>query len=299
MEKKEFRFSYYSLEAHVVLENDNLSIKQGLGKWQFPLRNLKYLYVISSQGQYMQTILAYETPEKKMKRVYINSDAIDARALELIELLVKLKPEIDIRSKKPAEAYKLKKTANMLLVGIIITDLIFMAILGIGLCPLIIHGIDKGHETYTIEELSKLKNFTTRNITVNNFTLVENYMKSTVSSSKSSTKTTTYYVPVVSEDWTIDKKVTVIAMTTDIKKFFAMKEISGVIRNVFWEGLDSKDKKFFRENIGLKLSKRSLLLETQANPGQDFIIMLIFGGIIFAMVQGIIIAAYISTIRKK
>ena len=107
MSDSEFSFQYMVMTNTAGIRGGQLSIKQGLKKWDVPISSLKFLYVKNNEtASADELLISYEVQTGKIKKIRCYSNEGEKGFSELVEALVTLRPDIDIRNLDTKEAFK-------------------------------------------------------------------------------------------------------------------------------------------------------------------------------------------------
>lgn len=248
MEQKTFEFTYMMMKIKVTTDDQWVTVKQGLRSWTVAIADLKYLYIIDREGVGREMILAYEKIPGKLKRVRVNAFFGEAGFNNLLDHLLALRPDIDIRDLPSKEAHKLMKAPDVVNLTLGIMTLAFTGIMAIISAPWFIHGLDSGEQTINAGECALVCNVETRNLNVRGYLAIAFAIEETTENDYD--VSIDYYIPLVPFDWEPEDPVFLVLKTPDISEsefdiLAKMDAIPCVLRDILWEGLGNERKTFF------------------------------------------------------
>jgi len=295
MAEEIFEFKFMLTTTTVILDETTLTIKLPLTSKSLEVTRLRYLYVLTHPEVGLECILAYEGSSGKLKRLRIESNFEEPGFKAMVEKLVALKPEIDIRDKTLQEAHKLMGAANLVrlmpgvvfLVGSIIITLMFL--------PSLVHAFDSGKTVYDARLCRASCNLTSRNVLLKNgYLYSESYMELTSTNAGSSA--VHYYFAYLPDDWKDGEPIYNIVKTEqlseeEISDLESQTEIPVILRNALWEGLSPDIRNFFEKELGFKVAAEARLFEYGADTQAELIFYFILEGIflILTIIVGIIV----------
>jgi len=133
---------------------------------------------------------------------------------------------------------------------------LLFAVCAIGFLPILIHGLDGGHEVVSVEAWARGERPSTHNLTLQGVASTNVYKEVFTAKEKSYTK---YYIPIVEPNWDSAKPVYFILETgalTDekLQKILAQKEFEVMVTNVLWERISRNGNRYFTDEGKLKLA---------------------------------------------
>lgn len=303
MPQEIFEFKFMLTQTSVIIDETTVTLKLPLTSKSVELAKLKYLYVLTHPDVGQECVLAYEGPSRKLKRLRIESNFEEAGFKAMVERLVALKPEIDIRDKSLKEAQRLMGAANLVrlmpgvvfLLGTIIITLMFL--------PSLAHVFDQGQTVYDARLCRASCNLSSRNVLLSNgYLYTESYLELTSTSRGSSS--ISYYFAYLPDDWKEGEPIYNIVKTEqvsdeEISKLESQTEIPAVLRNALWEGLSSDVRDFFEKELGFRVAAEARLFEYGADIQAEIIFYFIVEGLllIITVIVGIIVKR--SYAKKK
>lgn len=279
--RQSFTYGYMTFRCEAALDADELTVKQGLRTFRVAIPKLRFLFVRSSTSSPQQSlVLAEERTGKRNKIHRFFANAGDPQFLALIDAIIDLRPDIDLRGLDEKTALKKMGATNT---DFIVLVLAMPLIVAIALLPRAIHGFDFTEDRISIASLAKGKQPDSRNIIITGARarLAESIEVTTTRTKRGvdTGSTTKYLVPIVQPDWDKSQPVRVILETdemtsADEEKLERATKFTGIVRNVLWEGLDRGDREYLTREAGLALHDDVLLVEYRANPRFDLLVFL-------------------------
>lgn len=297
---KTFSYSYmqFTITARV---GDALEIKMGLRTQRVPLESLRYVYV-STLGEYQELIVAYDKPNgsRGILRSYANMG--DSQFKALVDDLAGLKPNADLRMKPRREALQTMGARDTQKVAMVAVPLVVMAMITVGLLPMIVHAVDQGSQQVTAAELGKTR-LTSRNLVLSG-ELDDQRFLSITNTENGVKKSGAFEFPVFPAGAPDDAFIPVVLKTRELPDS-AIDELAArgawkcTLRDVLWEGLDSDDRDYLRDQLQLNVTKDTKLCELE--DGRDLPLWGIVLSVVClgAFVSGIIVLALWMQRRKQ
>lgn len=152
-------------------------------------------------------------------------------------------------------------------------SVIVLVALLVGLCaaalPSVLHVLDRGAETVTVEQLASGHRPQSRNLTVQGVLDAQHIVEKTVKDKDDHVKERRSFLPLVARGWSPAQPVAVIYSTKAwagfrLEELMARDHHEGVLRDILWEGLDGSVRERL-SGMGLHLAERVLLVE-EPNP---------------------------------
>lgn len=298
MQVQEFKPNYMGVPIKATVSPERVTIKMGLRKLDAPLANLRHLYVIdhgSPAGH--ELMLSHEPAPGKNKVFRLTTTHADPELLRLIETLVALRPEIDIRNVASKAAYRMMGATNVVavigwLMPVLIT-LIFVVIMA----PWLFHGIDGGHDEIDAATFDSADfDLDSRNVTISNgqFLFEQALTIETTSDSGTSVE---WAIPIVGLDWKSGDPVHLVLKTHELSAEEAehlnlSSGIDGVVRNIWWEGLADDENAYFGNSFGLQMADDVQEVEYAADTKMELYLALFVIGFIAVLMTiiGVVVA---------
>ncbi|MBN2494096.1 MAG: hypothetical protein JXR96_05860 [Deltaproteobacteria bacterium] len=303
MAAQEYKFKFTVFTVTATLDDVQLTVKQGPRRMKADLATLRYLYVLDHANVGHELILACEVAPGKLKRIRFNSDFGQAEFGALVDALVQLKPEIDIRTLPIGEAHKKMGATNFVALAPVIAMLAVTGLVAVLFVPAFIHGLDSGSQTVDVKDCLGECELQTRNLIVRGVVLGDESIQKETTTEGSSAKTIEYFFPLVSEDWKPGEPVHWVIKTPELTDAEAEKidpaaGIQVVLRDVWWEGLDSDAEDYFKNEIKLVLAEDLRMVEYQADTALEAGIGLGVVGFTLLVMAIIAIVTYVKN-RKR
>ena len=296
-QQQSFTYGFMAFQCKATLDAEHLSVKQGLRTFEASVPKLRHLYLQQSAASSQVTLLLAEersAGKNRVLRLYANPG--DLGFLGFVDAILALRPDIDLRGLPEKTALKKMGAANHDLIGLVIMVFILPTIIGVGLLPKLVHGIEFGQERISLTSIAKGKTPRSHNVLITGARAkLSESIEVTTTTKKGGVETgatTKYFVPLVPNGWEKDQPVHVILETDEMNsadeaKLERATKFSGVVRDVLWEGLSSDDREYFVKDAGLKLSDHVKLVEYRANPQFDLLVFLGATGLTFVIMLAI------------
>jgi hypothetical protein len=291
---REFKFSYYTATNVLIIDDTQFTAKMGpFIKKQFSSSDLQYFYHFINK-QYQALYMTYNA-DGKIKKIQLFSNHGETGFTEMMNYLNDKFKSHSLNHLTQDEALKNMHIANpnkwappvvFVILAVCITALMF---------PLLRHCFDSGSASVTIEQFISNPDLGTRNITIKGYPL-DVGVKETITSSRSSSRISSTYVPLVSENWKETDPIHVMLefnelSSSEFDEVLSKNEFTGVIRNVWWEGVSSDNIKFLKEKYNLTFSEKPILIEVTNSVHNDRFILWVWAGtILFILIIVIIVA---------
>jgi len=291
---KEFKFAYYTATNALVADDMQLIAKMGpFVKKQFSPSDLQYFYLFTNK-QYQVLYMTYNAGGKT-KKIQLYSNHGESGFTEMMNYLNDKYKSHSLNHLGQEEALKTMHIANPNKWAPPVVFVILSLCMTLLMFPLLRHCFDSGSASVTIEQFIANPDVGTRNITIKGYPL-DVGVKETITSSRSSSKTSSTYVPLVGESWQDGDPVQVMLEFTELSssgfdEMLEKNEFTGVIRNVWWEGVSSDNIDFLKEKYKLVFPRKPILIEVTNSAHNDgFILWIWIGTLIFILILVIIVA---------
>lgn len=278
------------MTAKNVVTIDQYSINCKIGpiiKKNALLSNVQHYYVFDDQ-QYRNLMLTFTDESGKVKKIQLYSGYGEEGFEQLLTALQQRLPGKSLQHLPEKEALAQMKIANPRKVGAILAFAIITIVISIIFVPGMIHYFDMGFESATVQELLDGKT-STRNLKLSGTLLDAGIEETTTTTRKGSTTTTVkVLLPIVTEAWTEGQPALVVLefdemSGTEYSNVLNQSEFTGVVRNVWWEGLDQQQRDYFQTNYGLEVPEQALLFEVTGEQRNDAVMFYIWLGIVAFM----------------
>lgn len=294
---KTFTFRYFTMTNSLSIDNFTVSTKNGRVKKEFPVANIINFYVLNTQ-QYQSMYMTYTDNAGKRKKIVLFAALGEMGFMEMVTELKMRMPEKSLHLLSQKEAFAAMKVANPNKWAPIVAFLLIVGIFGIFLFPGFIHFFDGGHENVTVEQVVA-GDLGTRNVTIEG-DLLDAGTEETVSGRKSGTTHSTF-IPIVDENWQEGDPVKVVLKFKELSSFdyteaMDRHSFTGVIRNVWWEGIEKDKVDFFKSEFGLHFEGTPILIEVTGKEAHNDAWSLIVFGIVAVIMAGVLT---IVAIRKN
>lgn len=293
---QEFKFKFKVVTITAILDETSLTVKQGLAKWRVGLADLRHLYVIEQEGVGLVMILSYEAGPNKLKHRRVTASPGQPGFDALIKALLARRPDIDIRDKPIPEAYALMRLSNNLkwLVPAIVGSIV-LALMSLFAIPYLLHGLDSGKQVIDVTQCSTTCDVNTHNLVVRGKLLMDAAIEKETTHRRGGVSVK-YYIPLVPKDYKPGDPIYMVVETSrlsplQLKKLAALHSFRGILRNIWFEGLDSDVVDFFRQKSGLNIADQARLLDLDASPSSDlWLALLILGVSLFVLAIAFVVA---------
>jgi hypothetical protein len=295
---KEFNFKFTLITINATIDDTNtLTIKQGLRTWKTEIYRLKHLYVLTLPDTGYTLMLTYEDERGKLKKIACNSNFGQPDFEGLVNELVALRPEIDIRTMPVNEAHKLMGAFNMVKLAPVIAFFLVMAVMTVLFLPGIVHGLNTAEQTISIADVGAPGAIKGSILTVTDtYLYIDNYLE--VTEKDETTKTVKYYIAMVPDNFKPEDPIHLVMETeempeSDLQALASGSTFKGILRNVLWEGLSGEYRDYFKNTLKLNLADDVMMLENKTDTQPDMILAFIVLGVaaVIMLVVCVIVAA--------
>jgi len=292
---KTFTFQYYTTKNS--LSADDFSMKAQLGpliKKEFAATSLQYFYRFVT-SQYEVLYLTYTAENGKTKKISLYSNLGQLQFAEMIEYLQQKYPKQSLNHLPQNEALKMMHVANRNKWVPPFVFILLSVCMSIFFYPMLRHYFDKGYVTTSIESFIANPDLGTRNLTINGY-LLDVGVKETVTSSKSSSSHSSTYIPMVDSTWNEGDPIKVILefpslSSSGFDEVIQQTEFTGVIRDIWWEGMSDDNLDFLKEKYKLDFPEEPIMIEVTGTTENDsFIIWVWSGTMVFILILVIVVA---------
>ncbi|HET6991036.1 MAG TPA: hypothetical protein VFJ43_06920 [Bacteroidia bacterium] len=294
---KEFNFNYFTAKNSVSIDDFLIRTKTGpFIKKEFPITNLQSFFIFYN-NTYQSVFFIYTDDKGKSKKIQVFATPAEVGFTELVNELNARFPSKSLNHLSDAEAFKAMKVANPnKWAPFVAFFLILFVMCGI-LYPQLRHYFDYGFANTTVTEVGEKKDLGTRNINITGILLDKSLEETTTTTNKGSTTTTvSVYVPMVDSSWKEGDPVKVILSfdklsDDEYSQVLESNSFTGVIRNVAWEGIESKQTDFLIKTYGLKFPDKPVLVQITNEKHNDEWVIFVMGLIVVILVIVFIIVA--------
>ena len=287
---QEFSFSYMASKTDVRLDDTTVYITVGPinKKTEIPLKSIKNFY-IKDYGDYKEFIIRYEKANGKIKNRKLLGGLADAAMGKLGDALAEKLPGIDLRKYDSREAMQMMKASDSQKMGFWIALIVIIAVVTVIMMPGLLHYLDNGHETVSVDEIISGKDLSTHNLTLTGTVLNQGMEETTTSKSRGSTSTTVNnYFPLIPEDYQKGDEIHILLETGDmlqseVDDFVEKSSFSGTLKDIWWEGVGSSQEDFFKENYDITFADDVMLFEVCNGKCSYTSIIYIWGGMVLIL----------------
>jgi hypothetical protein len=301
----EFSFPYYSVTNKVTIEDNLIKTQQGpLIKKEFSTCDLQY-FAHSISKQYETLTFMYTDKNLKTKKIQIYCNPGAAPFEGLITELNNKFPKKYLNNMDKEEALKIIKSVK---INMLVPMILVFVIMGIIACsisyPWLRHCFDKGFAEITVDKLIANPDIGTRNLKIEGNVLNTIIQETTTTTYKGSTTETIHtFFPLVGPDWKENDPVKVILelgnlSPSGIDELDKYNLFTGVIRDIWWEGLSSDKVDFFDKEYKIKLDK-PILIEVTYKKRNDQEVLWVLGAIMGVVFIILLIAFIVVTRQQK
>lgn len=282
---REFLFDYMGSKSSVTLDGYNVLCKIGpFRKKNFPFANIANFYVMDDKN-YRALYITYTDESGKLKKVMMYSHLGEIGLRDLVEELNRLIPTKGLNHLPEKEAFGLMKAANPKKWAPVIAFAAVFIVITIFFIPALSHYFDFGFADAEVQQLIAGEDLGTKNLNLLGYPLSQNLEETTTTTKNgSSTTTKKVYVPLVAPDWEEGQPVNVIMQFDELSdsEFDAVLESSefvGVVRDVWYEGLDDSQIQFFVDNYDMQIVGNAILFEVTGYQHNDDLLFWVWVGI--------------------
>ncbi len=291
MSARTFQFRYTVFTVTAQLDTDRLATKTGVRHTTAPIGALQHLYVRRAPAREDdELVLTYATDRGRLRRVRIFSDRDEPGFAGLVEALLALRPDIDIRHLAPAEAWRRMGARELEWVVLPAVMGVGLLVLALVLAPMWVHGFDRGAATLDVPELLSGAPPGTRNLTVIG-RLVADQGVQAKQGADARLETVTMWLPLVGPAWRPGDPVHLVLEVRGLRdadptELASHDRFEGVLRDALWERLDETPRKLFRAR-DLKLSADVRVLQLGARARDDLTLASVLVGGLSLLVLGV------------
>ena len=288
-----FTYGFMAFQCTATLDPRLLRVQQGLRTFEVAVPKLAYLYIQQTGGGTQTVLVLAEALSRKKNRILrLQANPADPGFLALVDAILALRPEIDLRGIDEKRALAKMGALNTDFLGLAIMVLVIPAVVGAVLLPQLVHGLDFGEDRISIESIAKGKHPDSLNVVITSARAkLNDSVEVTTTTAKGGVEmgsSTKFFVPLVAESWDRGDPVHIVLETDEMStaeeaKLEHATRFRGVVRNVLWEGLDRGEREYFANDVGLALAEDVMLVEYRANPRFDLLVFLAATGVTFAI----------------
>lgn len=272
---REFVFSYMTNKSTVMFDGTMVNLKMGpFRKKSFPFHSIVNWYVYEEKA-YRSIFFTYINESGKQKKIQLFAQLGEIGFRDLIEELNASIGAKGLNHLPQKEALKVMKAANPKKVGAIGAMVIILILTTTFAFPGLRHYFDFGFEEMSVEQLINGEDAGTRNLKLLGFPLDQTLEETTKTTRNGSTTTTIQvYIPIVPSDWEDGDPVHVIMQFDELSDedyygALGNSDFVGVVRNIWFEGLEDDQIQFFKDEYGMDVSDDVILFEVTGEEHND------------------------------
>ena len=295
---KEFNFTYYTAKNVVTIDDQTIKAKSGpFIKHEFAAKDLQHFYNFETKDYHVLYMTYFNERMPKAKKVQLYSQDGAGDFKNLCEELKEKFPAKSLNHLPEAEAFKMMKTANPKKWAPIAVFFILSICMTIIFYPMLMHYFDKGFAEVTIEDFLANPNIGTRNISINGLLLDAGLEETTTTTHKGSTTVTkSNFIPMVDSAWAEGDPIKTVLefgemTSSEYDEAISQFQFTGVIRDIWWEGISSDNIDFFKTEYDLKFAGTPVLIEVTNSRHNDGYIIWVWGGSILLILILVVIVA--------
>ncbi len=290
---REFIFSYMMNKNSVSFDGTSVIIKRGaFHKTTFPFHSINNWYVYEEKT-YRSLFFTYTNEAGKAKKIQLISQLGDIGFRDLVEELNMSIGAKGLNHLTQKEAFQVMKATNPKKMGALAAMIIILALTTTCMLPGLLHYFDFGFEDADVEQLIAGEDLGTRNLNLWGIPLEETLEET--NSKNGSTTSVKYFIPIVGADWDYDQPVEVImlldnASEDEFYELYDEVEFKGVVRNIWYEGMDQDEIDFFGSEYGLDVSDDVITFEVTGEEHNDSMMFFVWCFIngLFIIIFGIV-----------
>ena len=247
---------------------------------EIELDELRHVYLSDAPGLETEVRFRYETEEGYLSGLSFSVSRHDEGTTALLEALGERCPDLEIARKTPQEIRRLIHGPNIKALLPHVAGLLVTTIFAFLFMPMILHGFDSGHRTVDVSDFAS-PDFESRprNLTVIGRPLLEMAMVN--SQERHGGLIRQIFVPIVGDGWQRRDPVAVFARVDGLDEeayaaFSGAREVTGLLRDIWWEGLRAGQREFFTNEIGLEVAESAYVVHHNPRPKRDMFVAISF-----------------------
>ncbi len=289
-------YRFMTLNVGATCDGTELRVKQGLRTSRIALSEVNSVYAGRLEAgavHYEELVVLTVDPAGKRKVHRFQADLGQDQFHAMVTLLATAHLAVkDLRSLSREEAHRqigaTDSNKHALLVAMVLVPLL----VGVAGSSLLRHGLDQGHAEVTATELADGLPLKTRNLTITQGVLLDKGLRETTSKRNRRTNTRSesaeVLMPLVPPDWKPSDEVVILLRQSsskgaDVGSIPQQNAYSGVVRDLWFEGLGTKERRFFEDELGLHLASNVKLVDLDASPRTDLLLYLLMVGVTSAV----------------
>ena len=294
-----FRFTYTVFNVMARLEGDRLQVQMGIRQIDIHLDRLQHLFVDDRKSrESVELILSYVTKSGKLKRSRIFSDHGEAGFAAFVEAILERRPEIDIRGVDVSTAYERMGSRSLEWFAIPLVMFVGLVIVAVVCTPMLIHGLDT--ERTTIDITSTSTQPATRTVRILGGRLILQSAVTDTRATAGGDENASVWIPLVPPKWTEGDEVRVVVQVLGkhLGKLQPGEAVEGLLRDVWWEGLDARRRREFKQG-GVRTAHDAWLVDASATPRDDLGIAVLILGVLGTIFAGVTLTLILRRPRRR
>ena len=280
-----FRYTVFSVAA--TIDDGQLLAKSGIRTVVVPIARLQHVYVRDERrADHVELLLTHHDKKGRLKRSRLFADKHQDGLFELVDALLALRPEADVRHLSASAAYQLSGSKEMEWVALPVVMLVGWCVLAMLFSPLIRHGLDSGETTIDVAALQRA-DLPSRNVTVTGMLAPTSALrgKGGADAKPAADASQTWWIPLVPADWSPGEAVHAVLQVrrttaAQVETLAQVKRYRGIVRDIWWEGISTRRQQAFHAR-GVALAPDAVLVEFEASRKADLVLaILILGGLL-------------------
>lgn len=274
MQRFRFRYTLFTVDAQ--LGPHLLVAKTGIKVVSVPVARLTHLYVYDQRdADHVELLLGYTARAGgRTRRARIFADREQPGFYGLVEALLVERPEIDIRPLHPSEAFQRVGAVEaewLVIPGVMAAGCFIVALF---FAPLLLHGFDTAPPARTtLAALAGGDGPSTRNVVLTDARLTDTAIRI----ERASTRRVVAWVALAPRDGPDASQPQVLLEVdgtdpTALDRARAATELVGVVRDVWWESPDQKQRNRFVRDTGVSLAPDVVLVEFEGSRRADLLL---------------------------
>lgn len=309
-----FSFRFTIFEVSAMIKAGRLIVHQGMKTSVVELDQIRYIYARDMRERELSELTIASEHQGKLKRARIYADCGSSGFDALRAYLIALNPSSDISKLPLKAAYQKMGSRNIPWIAIPSVMAIGTLLIALFTSPLLIHGLDTGHETLNLDALYKEANsgqaikevretLTSRHVTLNGWLDTAHAWSSSGDAGAS-----LFYRPSISEqarpqvssdhklfvpvypqalEASADRPPARLVITVTGEGASRLLESShhqhtGILRDLVWEGIGWRARQGLNES-GVTLSEGALIIELGVTRRDDLFVYLMIVGLFSVM----------------
>ena len=270
-----FRYTVFSVAA--TLADGHLVAKSGIRTVMVPLARLQHVYVRDERrADHVELLLTHHDDKGRLKRSRLFADKHEQGFFGLVEALLALRPEADVRHLTASEAYRLSGSKEMEWIALPVVMFAGWLVLALLFSPLIRHGFDAGEARGDVASIVA-GDLSSRNVIVTGRLAPTSALRGKGGEAAKIDAPQTWWIPLVPDDWQpgeVVRAVLQVRRTTaaEVEALAKIGEYRGILRDLWWEGVSKRRQTAFHAR-GVALAPNVVLVEFEASRKADLVLV--------------------------